>query len=217
MDKLVEIFCDVDDFCKVFIPQWELQLLADGTRKGQRKGRMTPSEIKSIIILFHMSHHRDFKNYYIGYISNFYKNDYPNLLSYTRFLEVMPSVLIPLCSYFTILKGTPTGFGFVDSTCIKVCHNLRTPRHKKFQGIALRGKGTMRWFYGFKLHLIVSYRGEIVAAKLTTGNVHDTKPVSELADGLTDKLYGDKGYISKTLESDLFDKGVTLITTVRKI
>jgi hypothetical protein len=217
MDKLVEIFCDVDDFCKVFIPQWELQLLADGTRKRQRKGRMTPSEIMSIIILLHMSHHRDFKNYYIGYISNFYKNDYPNLLSYTRFLKVMPSVLIPLCSYFTILKGTPTGFGFVDSTCIKVCHNLRTPRHKKFQGIALRGKGTMRWFYGFKLHLIVSYRGQIVAAKLTTGNVHDTKPVSELANSLTDKVYGDKGYISKALESDLFDKDVTLITTVRKI
>ena len=216
MDKLVEIFCDVDDFCKVFIPQWELQLLADGTRKRQRKGRMTPSEIMSIIILFHMSHHRDFKNYYIGYISNFYKNDYPNLLSYTRFLEVMPSVLIPLCSYFITLKGKPTGVEFVDSTCIKVCHNLRIPRHKTFQGIAQRGKGTIGWFYGFKLHLIVSYRGEIVAAKLTTGNVHDTKPVSELADGLTDKLYGDKGYISKALESDLFDKGVTLITTVRK-
>jgi hypothetical protein len=61
MDKLVEIFFDADDFCKVFIPQWELQLLADGTRKRQRKGRMTPSEIMSIIILFHMSHHRDFK------------------------------------------------------------------------------------------------------------------------------------------------------------
>ena len=216
MDKLVEIFCDVDDFCKVFIPQWELQQLADGTRKRQRKGRMTPSEIMSIIILFHMSHHRDFKNYYIGYISNFYKADYPNLLSYTRFLEVMPSVLIPLCSYFTSLKGKPTGVEFVDSTCIKVCHNLRIPRHKTFQGIAQRGKGTMGWFYGFKLHLIVSYRGEIVAAKLTTGNVHDTKPVNELADGLTDKLYGDKGYISKALESNLFEKGVTFITTVRK-
>ena len=216
MDKVVEIFYDVDDFCKVFIPQWELQQLADGTRKRQRKGRMTPSEIMSIIILFHMSHHRDFKNYYIGYISNFYKADYPNLLSYTRFLEVMPSVLIPLCSYFTSLKGKPTGVEFVDSTCIKVCHNLRIPRHKTFQGIAQRGKGTMGWFYGFKLHLIVSYRGEIVAAKLTTGNVHDTKPVNELADGLTDKLYGDKGYISKALESNLFEKGVTLITTVRK-
>ena len=177
---------------------------------------MTPSEIMSIIILFHMSHHRDFKNYHIGYISNFYQADYPNLLSYTRFLEVMPSVLIPLCSYFTSLKGKPTGVEFVDSTCIKVCHNLRIPRHKTFQGIAQRGKGTMGWFYGFKLHLIVSYRGEIVAAKLTTGNVHDTKPVNELADGLTDKLYGDKGYISKALESNLFEKGVTLITTVRK-
>jgi IS5 family transposase len=74
----------------------------------------------------------------------------------------------------------------------------------------------MGWFYGFKLHLIVNYKGEIVAAKVTTGNVHDTKPVEELAEGLTDKLYGDKGYLSNALKDNLFDKGVTLITTVRK-
>jgi hypothetical protein len=216
MKKLVELFCDVDDFCKVFIPQWQKQLLEDGSRQRRRESRMTISEVMTVIIGFHMSHDRDFKNYYLGYVSHFYKNDFPDLLSYTRFSEVMPSVIGPMCAYFPSLKGKPTGIEFIDSTSLKVCHNIRIPRHKTFYGIAQRGKGTMGWFYGFKLHLIVNYQGEIVATKVTTGNVHDTKPVALLAQGLTDKLYGDKGCLSKALEEELFDKGVTLITTVRK-
>jgi hypothetical protein len=48
----------------------------------------------------------------------------------------------------------------------------------------------MSCFYGLKLHLIVNYQGEIVATKVTTGNVDDTQPVEEFAQGLTDKLYG---------------------------
>lgn len=216
MKNLVELFCDVDDFCKIFIPQWQKQLLADGTRQRQRETRMSTSELMTIVIGFHMSHHRDFKNYYLGYISSLYKKEFPNLLSYTRFLAIMPRLIVPMSAYFTSLKGKPTGIEFIDSTCIKVCHNIRIPRHKTFDGIAQRGKGTMGWFYGFKLHLIVNHQGEIVAAKVTTGNVHDIKPVAELAKGLTDKLYGDKGYLSKALEADLFDKGVTLITTIRK-
>jgi hypothetical protein len=211
MGKLVELFCDVDDFCKVFIPQWRKQLLEDGTQKRQREGQMTTSEIMTIVVSFHMSHYRDFKNYYLGYVSHVYKNEFSDLLSYTRFLAVMPRVIVPMCAYFTSLKGKPTGLEFIDSTSIKVCHNIRT-----FDGIAQRGKGTMGWFYGFKLHLVVNHHGEIVAAKVTTGNVHDTQPVRELAEGLTDKLYGDKGYLSKALEADLLEKGVSLITTVRK-
>jgi hypothetical protein len=121
-----------------------------------------------------------------------------------------------MCIYFTSLKGKPIGTEFIDSTSIRVCHNIRTPRHKTFDGIAQLGEDTMGWFYGFKLHLIVNYKGEIVAAKVTTGDVHDTQPVTELAQGLTDKLYGDKGYLSKALAADLFEKGLTLVTTVRK-
>ena len=216
MKKLVELFCDVDDFCKAFIPQWQKQLLTDGTRVRNRESRMSTSEMMTIVIGFHMSHYRDFKNYYLGYVSQRCKKEFPELLSYTRFLAIMPRLITPMCAYFTSLKGEPTGIEFIDSTSIKVCHNIRIPRHQTFQGIAQRGKGTMGWFYGFKLHLIVNYRGEIVAAKVTTANVHDTKPVEDLAEGLTDKLYGDKGYLSKALESKLFDKGVTLITTVGK-
>ncbi|MFT4810250.1 MAG: hypothetical protein ACJAWT_002054 [Glaciecola sp.] len=74
----------------------------------------------------------------------------------------------------------------------------------------------MGWFYVFKLHLVVNHNDEIVAVKVTTGNVHDTQPGAELAQGLTDELYGDQGYLSKTLAANLFEKGVTLITTVLK-
>ena len=216
MKKLVELFCDVDDFYKIFIPQWHKQLLEDGTRKRQRECRMSMSEMMTIIIGFHMSHHRDFKNYYLGYVATFHRKEFPKLLSYTRFLAMMPRTIVPMCAYFSTLKGKPTGIEFIDSTSLKVCHNIRIPRHKTFDGVAQRGKGTMSWFYGFKLHLIVNHHGEIVAAKVTTGNVHDTKPVEELARNLPDKLYGDKGYLSKALEANLFEKGVQLITTVRK-
>lgn len=132
------------------------------------------------------------------------------------FLEVMPKALVPLSSYFTRLKGESTGIEFMYSTSIKVCHNLRIPQHKTFAGIAQRGKGTMVWFYSFKLHIITNHRGEIVAAKITTGNNHDTKPVPELASKLCRKLYADKGYISSKLKGLLCDNGVDLITNVRR-
>jgi len=216
MKNVVELFCDVDDFCQVFEPQWKKQLIEDGTRQRRRESRMSLSEMMTVIIGFHMSNQRDFKNYYTGFIARFYKSEFPRLLSYTRFLEVMPSALVPLCAYFTHLKGKPTGIEFIDSTSLKVCHNLRIPRHKVFDGIAQRGRGTMGWFFGFKLHLIVNHLGDIVAAKLTPANVDDRAPVPEMANTLPDRLYGDKGYISSALSGSLFESGVTLITKVRK-
>ncbi|PHM66433.1 transposase [Xenorhabdus stockiae] len=155
MDKLVEIFCDVDDFCRLFIPQWAQFCLDNGYRLRRRQGRMYPSEIMTILILFQRSHYRDFKNFYLEHIWQYHHRDFPSLLSYTRFISVAPSVLVPLSSYLTQLKGKPTGIAFIDSTSLRVCHNIRIPRHKVFQGIAQRGKTSMGWFYGFKLHLII--------------------------------------------------------------
>lgn len=101
---------------------------------------MSESEIMTIIIAFHRSHQRDFKNFYLSIIHRYHKNEFPILLSYTRFLEVMPSVLVPLSSFFTHLKGEPTGIESIDSTSIKVSHNLYIQRHNAFQGTAARGK-----------------------------------------------------------------------------
>ncbi len=138
------------------------------------------------------------------------------MLSYTRFLAVTPRTTAQISAYFTTLTGKPTDIEFIDSTSLKVCHNIRIPQHKTFSGIAQRGKGTMGWFCGFNLHLIVNHLGEVVAAKVSTTNTHDTKPVEPLVVYLPDKFYGGKGYLSKALEANLFEKGVTLITTVRK-
>lgn len=216
MNKLIETFCDVDDFCQLFIEQWQKSLLEDGTIKRRRACRLTPSEIMTIIIHFHQSHYRDFKNYYLNYVYPHLRSYFPNLLSYTRFLGVTSSVLIPMCSYLTSKLGQPTGFQFIDSTKIAVCHIIRAKRNKVFEGIACHGKGTMGWSFGFKLHLIINHLGEIVSLKLTRANVDDREPVPEMAESIFGKLYADKGYISKALSGELLDQGVELITTVRK-
>ena len=205
----------VDDFNQKFYPEWERTQIESGKKKRRKKGNMTPSEVMTIIIYFHMSNHKDFKNYYLGYVHQRLHKEFPRLLSYTRFLAVMPRVLVPLCALFGHLKGKPTGLAFIDSTSMKVCHNIRIPRHKVFDGIAQRGKTSMGWFYGFKLHLIVNHQGEILSAKLTAGNVDDRKPVPDLIDGIFGKMYGDKGYLSKALGEKCFEKGLELITNVR--
>ncbi|MCG8523756.1 MAG: IS982 family transposase [Pseudomonadales bacterium] len=210
------LYCDVDDFNRLFYPQWEKTLIESGEKKRRKKGMMTPSEVMTIIIHFHQSHYRTFKHYYVYHVQQQLKQEFPQLLSYTRFLEVMPSVLVPLCSYLVHCQGKPTGIAFIDSTTLKVCHNIRIPRHQVFKKSATRGKSTMGWFYGFKLHLVVNHKGEILAVKLTRGHVDDRTPVPELTQELEGKLYGDKGYISKALNSQLFEQGLEFITHVRK-
>ncbi len=216
MNKLVEIFCDVDDFCRFFIPQWEPFCLDNGYRLRHRQGHMYPSEIMTILILFHLSHYRDFKNFYLEHIWKYHHNDFPTLLRYPRFVSVAPSFLVPLCSYLTQLKGKPTGIALIDSTSLRVCHNIRIPRHKVFEGIAKRGKTSMGWFYGFKLHLVVNHQGETLALKVTADNVDDREPVRELTTELTGTLYADKRYLSQELADDLAKIGVTFITKKRR-
>src|SRR3954453_14081329 len=96
------------------------------------------------------------------------------------------------------------------------CDNHRINRHKVFAGLAQRGKTSMGWFFGFKLHLVFNTDNEIVALKLTPGNVHDTTPVPALTRDLIGKLFGDKGYIGQKLAQDLLRRGLTLFTRVRK-
>src|SRR3954451_15699527 len=94
------------------------------------------------------------------------------------------------------------------------CDNHRINRHKVFADLAQRGK--MGWFFGFKLHLVFNTDNEIVALKLTPGNVHDTTPVPALTRDLIGKLFGDKGYLGQKLAEDLLRRGLTLFTRVRR-
>ena len=115
-------------------------------------------------------------------------------------------------------RGESTGISFIDSTVLRVCHNKRIKRNKVFKGIAEVGKSTMGWFFGFKLHLIINDKGEILSFYLTKGNVddRDSKTITQMTKELFGKIFGDKGYISNALSDLLFNNGIRLITAVRR-
>ena len=214
--SLLELFIDVDDFWQVFFPIWKQRLLVSGNVQRMRQTQLSMSEIMTIIIHFHQSGYRNFKAYYIGHVQKYLQSEFPDLVSYNRFVELKPRALIPLLAYMRGRKGTCTGNSFVDSTPLKACHNRRIKRHKVFAGLADRGKSSMGWFFGFKLHLVVNELGEILAFQLTQGNVDDRKPVPKMSEKLFGKLFGDRGYISKALFLELYDQGLLLMTTLRK-
>jgi hypothetical protein len=166
-------------------------------------------------VLFHASSYRNFKAYYIEQVMKHYAGAFPHLVSYQRFVELMPSALVPLCGYLQTRKGQCSGISFVDSTSLKVCHNRRIHSHKVFAGCARRGKTSVDWFYGFKLHLIINDCGELLSLRLTPGNTDDRRPVPELVKGLFGKLFGDKGYVSQPLFEALYDEGVQLVTRLK--
>jgi len=215
-DTLIPLFCIVDDFCKEFIPQWETQLIEQGLKKRRTHSRLSPSEIMSIFIHFHQMRFRDFKNYYFRYVIPYLRGYFPQLVSYSRFVELLKSVSIPLCAFLQTLTGEKTGIYFVDSLVLEACHIKREHQNKVFKGLAKKSKSSMGWFFGFKLHLIINEKGELIAFKLTKGNVDDREPVPDLTQDLAGKLFGDKGYISFPLFEELFKQGLQLITKVRK-
>ncbi|PCS23092.1 Mobile element protein [Candidatus Enterovibrio escicola] len=118
-----------------------------------------------IVIAFHQSGYRDFKTYYTHLVCRYCTNEFPALISYTRILKLMQSVLAPLCFYLTHRQVRQIGIAFVDSFKIQVYHNLQILRHQVFKGSANRGKGTMWWFYDFKLHLIINDQGALSQSK----------------------------------------------------
>lgn len=216
MVPTVEIFCVIDDFCKLFEESAKKNVLPSPNRKRKRQCNMSLSEIMTIIILFHFSHYRTFKDFYLHCILDAYKKEFPNALSYNRFVELQEYAFMPLVVFLRCLRGKDTGKYYIDSTKIPVCHNLRIKRHKVFKDIAKRGKTSTGWFFGFKLHCIFNNEGELMEFDLTPGNVDDRAPVEHMCETLDGWLFGDRGYISKKLADKLKEKGVELITKTKR-
>jgi hypothetical protein len=214
--SLEDLFCDVDDFCRRFLPVWHRQQLQYQERQRLRGCRLALSEIMTILIHFHQSHYRNFKAYYLLYVCRHLAGAFPNRLSYNRLVAVIPAALVPLCVYLHTRKGLVTGIAFIDATSLVVCHNRRIQSHKVFKSVARRGKTSVGWFYGFKLHLVVNDRGDLLAFQITPGNTDDRQPVPRLVKGLTGKLFGDRGYISQKLFEMLLEQNLQLITKLRK-
>ena len=213
--SLLELFVEIDDFHKTF-ESWAAQQQLPSKAKRGPEPSLSASEIMTIVIHFHQAGYRDFKSFYQKHVCKHLAAEFPRLVSYGRFVELMPGVLLLLCAYLRSRFGRCTGIAFVDSTPVAVCHNRRITSHRVFKDLAARGKTTMGWFYGFKLHLIVNELGELLAVHLTPGNVDDRRPLEGMTKDLFGKLFGDKGYLSQALFETLYERGLELITSLRK-
>ncbi len=215
--SILDLFCSIDDFRQAFAPRWQQELLTSGGRHRRRAGVMHPSEIMTIVVAFPQSPSRTFKAFYTEQVQPHWRSEFPTLVSYERFVALLPTILVPLTAYLHTQLGSCTGLSFIDSTKLTVCHRARTRRNRVFAGRARLGKSSTGWFLGFKLHLVVNDRGELVAFCLTPGQVDDRAPVPRLTTRLFGKLFGDKGYISQPLAEHLFtQQGLQLITHLRK-
>lgn len=215
--SILDLFVSLDTFWQQFEPWWEREQISAGKRCRRRATRLSPSELMTILILFQQSGYRTFKGFYTQYVQAHLRSEFPGLVSYTRVVALIPRVLLPLAVYLQTQMGQCTGISFIDSTSLCVCTNARIAQHRVFRVDARRGKTSVGWFYGFKLHVVVNDRGELLAFCLTPGNVDDRRPVPRLVRRLFGKLFGDRGYISQALAEQLFTtQGVLLVTKVRK-
>jgi len=218
-DKITEIFCMADDFCKFYDAMMAKYTIKEAkTRVYHRDMTLSKAEVMVIMILFHGSGYRCLKHFYLEHVTNHLRHLFPKLVSYNRFVELEKEVAIPLALFIKkVLLGKCTGISFVDSTPLRVCKNQRIHIHRTFKGIAQRGKCSMGWFFGFKLHLICNEMGEVLNFMITPGDVDDRKPLEYKAfvEFLYGKLVGDKGYIGKELFQRLFVDGIQLITKLK--
>ncbi len=214
-DKITEIFYLVDEFCVEFNKNISAYQIG---KKAKKKPKMSQSEVITIMILFHSGAFKTLKHFYLFYVKKHMGREFPSTVSYNRFVELQQASALAMTLFLkTCCMGKCTGISYIDSTPIRVCKNKRIPRHRVFDGIAARGKSTMGYFYGFKLHFVINDKGEILSFVITPGNTDDREPLKDekFIEKLKGKLYADKGYISKKLTEVLFVDGLHLITYIR--
>jgi hypothetical protein len=215
--QLVSIFCEIDDFCKELDKNISQPLLT-----APAKGRRGPpcclsvSEIMTIQILFQMVGYRNFKTFYTCFLQTYWKHYFPELPSYSRFVELISLALLPLTLFTQFKSGKKTGIYYIDGSCLPVCHIKRSKRNKVFKEIAQYGRTSVGWFFGLKVHVVINNLGELIAFKITRGSVNDGSAASSLLSMLEGLAFGDKGYIGKKLFDELLKKGLKLITRKRK-
>lgn len=212
---LVDIFCHIDDFCKILEKEIGKKLIGSNSKLG-RKPSLSMSEILTIIIFYQFSGYKNFKSYYLFGVKIGLKKDFNKLVSYNRFVELMRLAVIPLMLYFKVFgTGKCSGISIIDSFSLEVCHIKREYSNKVFKNLAKKGKTSTGWFFGFKVHFIINEYGEIIDLFITPGNVadNDIEVIDKITKNIFGKLIGDKGYIG--LFDRLYERGIQLIHKIR--
>src|SRR4051812_14774318 len=144
------------------------------------------------------------------------RRDPPGLRRRPPVRRLPRSAAAPLCLFLHRRRAPARGPPFIRPVPRRGCQNRRIHSHKVFAGVAQRGRSSVDWFFGFKRHFIINDTGELVAVRLTPGQVDDRTPVPDLAAGLWGKLFGDRGYVSQKLFDELWADGVQLVTRLKR-
>jgi hypothetical protein len=215
--QIIELFCLVDSFVKQFDQIGSQEYLAYKKKKIRKRScRTSLSEVMTILLLFHRSNYRTFKHFYLNQVKVQWDYLFPNLVKYSRFIQLTSHAFFPMFCFLKQHQGAWGDLQFIDSTVLTSCHVKRASSHKTFRSSARWGKTTTGWFFGFKLHLVINQQAEIVAFRLTAGNIDDRTPVPEMVRPMRGKLFGDRGYISEKLRSKLLKNGTLLITKLKR-
>ena len=209
-DFVINLFCIIDDICKQIIPFKDKS-------NGGRPNNLTISELITISILFLNSNCDAFSKFY------FFANlqDYFNLNSYPRLLHNLKSTLIWQLVILTLIchknRKLCDRIKLIDSMPIRVCKNKRIFTYKT-SDLADRGKSSIGWFYGFKVHLVVDRNGRLLNFKITGGNISDQNQVllRQLTKHLKGLLIGDAGYQSKEMFSEFKERGLYFLTGLKQ-
>ena len=188
-DKITQFYVELDDFCKEFEQELSKRPVIEGAVKSRRRaGNLSDAEMMSIYLLFHFGQFTNFKSFYTMYVQKHLVDLFPDIISYERFNARQHRILIPLMMYLKQRGlGKSRGINYIDSTLLRVCHIKREKQHKVFKNVATKGKSTMGWFFGFKLHLIINDKGELLSFYLTKGNVDDRN--LEVMKAMTKDIY----------------------------
>jgi len=156
----------------------------------------------------------DSENWLFNKIKSDYKEDFAHLIDRSRYnrrkrqlFPVLEKTRQRLAAGFLEFED----YFIVDSMPLEVCKISREKRAKickeNFESAPDKGFCASQdfYFYGYKLQGVCSVNGIFHSIELTKASVHDVTFLKEMNSQLSDcVLIGDKGYLSSSLQLDLF-------------
>ena len=174
----------------------------DQSHPPTKKTKLPLIMLISLMLFKFFVGHRSWKEYYRYLKSHHHGINVGWLPNYKNFMRSMHKLAACALVFLeAVRKYCKQGVNlqFADASALPVCKIKREFTHKVAKAVATKSKGTMGWYYGFKLHLVVDAHGQLLAWKITTATVDDRKGLAMVWSELTGMIVADAGYLGGTV------------------
>ena len=218
---LLLIYCFVDDFMKTILSNIRYALASPSQKRPPiKKHNVSIAELMALAIWRFFTGHRNWKDFY-RHVQTYHLKDFPRLPTYQNCVDAwnrLAPLAYGLLNFFMKMFKNSTSLEmkkFVDSSPLSVCKIKREFSHKVARNIAKKSKGSMGWFYGFKLHVIANEMMQILNFRITAGNVDDRVAMEKMWNDIFGMIIADGGYVGKEWREKAWNLGKHLFTGVR--